>query len=67
MLFTLLKQHIPFLIFIVEPMMPYTDALDALFKTAYMHLIANSPIISKAAKFWCLVVPNLVQYSLVNS
>jgi len=31
-----------------------------------MHLVAMSPTVNKAAKLWCLSVPNLVQNVLVN-
>ena len=48
-------------------MMPSIDVLDALFKTVNLHFVANSHIINKVAKLWCLVVPNLVQNSSVNS
>jgi len=37
MLFNLLKQHKPLLVFVVEPMMPYIDVLVALFKTSNLH------------------------------
>jgi len=46
---------------------PYTDAWNVLFKIVNLHLIANSPIVNKGAKLWCLAVPNIVQNSLVNS
>jgi len=58
MLFNLLKQHNPLLVFIVEPMMPYTNALEVLFKNFNLHLVANSPIINKVVKLWCLTVQN---------
>ena len=48
-------------------MMPYNDALDILFKIVNLHLVANSPIINKATKLWCLAFLNLAQNSLVNS
>ena len=46
--------------------MLYTDASDVFFKSDNMHLVAMSPIINKVAKLWCLSIPNLVQYFLVN-
>jgi len=67
MLFNLLKQHKPLLVFIVGPMMSDIDALDSLFKKFNLHLVPNSPIINKVAKIWCLSISNLVQNSLVNS
>jgi len=48
-------------------MMSYIDALDVLFKSVNMHLVATFPIVDKAAKPWCLSVPNLVQNFLVNA
>jgi len=66
MLFNFFKLHTLIFVFIVEPMMSYTDALDVLFKYVNQHLVATSPIVSKAAKLCCLSVPNLVQYFLVN-
>jgi len=65
MLFNLLKLHKPLLVFLAEPMMSYNDALYVLFKYANMHLVATSPIVNKAAKFWSLSIPNLVQNFLV--
>jgi len=47
-------------------MMSYIDAFDVLFKSINMNLVATSPIVNKAAKLWCLSVPNLVQNFLVN-
>ena len=66
MLFILLKLHKPLLIFLAKPLMSYTDALDVIFKSINMHLVATSPIINKATKLWCLSVSNLVQNFLVN-
>jgi len=66
MLISLLKLHKPLLVFLAEPMMPYTDAFDILLKSVNMHLVATSPIINKVAKLWCLSVPNLVQNFFVN-
>jgi len=66
MLISLLKLHKPLLVFLVEPMIPYINAFDVLFKYVNMHLVATSPIINKVAKIWCLSVPNLVQNFLVN-
>jgi len=31
-----------------------------------MHLVATSPIVNKAAKLWCLLVPSIVHNFLVN-
>ena len=31
-----------------------------------MHLVTASPSVSKATKFWCLLIPNLVQKNFVN-
>jgi len=59
MLLTLLKLHKPFMVFLAEPMVPYTDAFEVLFKYVNMHLVATSPIVNKSAKLWCLSVPNL--------
>ena len=66
MLISLLKIHKLLLVFLAEPMMLYTDAFDLLFKSINMHLVGTSPIVNKAAKLWCLSVPNLVQNFLVN-
>lgn len=66
MLLSLLKLHKPLLVFLAEPMMPYTTAFDVLFKSVNMHLVTTSPIVNKVAKLWCLSVPNLVQNFLVN-
>ena len=66
MLISLLKLRKPLLIFLVEPMMLYTDVFDVLFKYVNMHLVAMSLIVNKTAKLWCLSVPNLVQNFLVN-
>ena len=60
MLINLLKLHKPLLVFLAEPMMSYTNAFGVLFKSVNMHLVATSPIVNKAAKLWCLSVPNLV-------
>jgi len=62
MLISLLKLHKPLLVFLVEPMIPYTDA----FKSISMHLVAMSPIVNKTVKFWYLSIPNLVKNFLVN-
>jgi len=66
MLISLLKLHKPFMVFLVEPMVSYTDAFEILFKYVNMHLVATSPIVNKVAKLWCLSVPNLVRNFLVN-
>jgi len=66
MLISLLKLHKPLLVFFAEPMIPYIDAFDVLLKFVNMHLVAMSLIVKKAAKLWCLSVPNLVQNFLVN-
>jgi len=66
MLFNLLKLHKFVLVFLVEPMMSYTNSLDVLFKSINLYLVATSPIVNKASKLWCLPVPNLVQKILVN-
>jgi len=66
MLFHLLKRHKPLLVFSVEPMMSYIDALHVLFKFVNLHLVATSLIVNKATKLWFLLVPNLVQNFLVN-
>jgi len=66
MLISLLKLHKPLLVFLVEPMVSYTDAFEFLFKPVNMHLVATSPILNKVVKLWCLSVPNLVQNFLVN-
>ena len=66
MLISLLKLHKSLLVFLVEPMMLYTDAFDVLFKYVNMHLMVMSNIANKVAKLWCLSVPNLVQNFLVN-
>ena len=66
MLISLLKLRKPLLIFLVEPMMLYTDVFDVLFKYVNMHLVATSPIVNKTAKLWCLSILNLVQNFLVN-
>jgi len=66
MLISLLKLHKPLLVFLAEPMMPYSDAFDVLFKSVNMHFVATSLIVNKAAKLWCLSVLNLVQNFLVN-
>jgi len=60
MLISLLKLHKPFLVFLAEPMMSYTDAFNVLFKSINMHLVATTSIVNKAAKLWCLSVPYLV-------
>ena len=65
MLISLLKQHKPLIIFLLEPMMSYIDAFNVLFKSVNMHLV-TSPIANKVVKLWCLSVPNLVQNFLVN-
>jgi len=52
MLTSLLKLHKPLLIFLVEPMMSYTDSFNVLFKSVNMHSMATSPIVNKAAKLW---------------
>jgi len=41
MLISLLKLQKPLLIFLVEPMMSYTDAFDILFEYVNMHLVAT--------------------------
>jgi len=56
MLISLLKIHKLLLVFLVAPMMSYTNAIDVLFKSVNMHLVATSPIVNKAAKLWCLSV-----------
>jgi len=66
MLITLLKLHKPLRVFLTEPMMPYTDAFDVLFKFVNMDFVAMFPIVNKVVKLWCLSVPNLVQNFLVN-
>jgi len=66
MLISLLKLHKPLLVFLVEPMVSYTDAFEVLFKSVNIHLLATSPIVNKADKLWCLSVPNLVRNFLVN-
>jgi len=66
MLISLLKLHKPLLVFLVEPMVSYTDAFEVILKSVNMHLVATSPIVNKSAKLWCLSVPNLVQNFLVN-
>jgi len=66
MLISLLKLHKPLLVFLVEPMMSYTNVFNVLFKSINMHLVTTSPIVNKVAKLWCLSVPNLVQNFLVN-
>ena len=66
MLISLLKLHKPLLVFLVEPMMLYTDSFGVLFKSVNMHLVATSPLVNKVSKPWCLLVPNLVQNFLVN-
>ena len=66
MLTSLLKLHKPLLVFLVEPMVSYTDAFEVLFKFVNMHLVATSPIVNKIPKLWCLSVPNLVQNFSVN-
>jgi len=66
MLISLLKLYKSLLIFLVEPMMSYTDAFDVLFKSVNMHWVATYPIVNKTAKLWCLSIPNLVQNFLVN-
>ena len=50
MLISLLKLHKPLMVFLVEPMMSYTNAFDVIFKSVNMHLVATSPIANKAAK-----------------
>jgi len=65
MLISLLKLHKPLLVFLDEPIMLYTDVFEVLFKSVNMYLVATSPIVNKAAKIWCLSVPNLVQNFLV--
>jgi len=50
MLISLLKLHKPLLVFLVEPMMSYTDTFDVLFKYVNMHLVATSPIVNKVSK-----------------
>jgi len=67
MLFNLLKQHKLILVFITEPIVLYTNALDALFQTDDLHFVANSHIINKVAKLLYFAVPHLVQNFLVNS
>jgi len=67
MLFNLLKLHKSLLVFIVEPMMSYIDALDVIFKFVNIYLVVTSSIVDKAAKLWCLSVRNLVQNFLVNA
>jgi len=54
------------MVFLVEPMVSYTDAFEVLFKSFNMHLVATSPIVNKVAKLWCFSVPNLVRNFLVN-
>jgi len=66
MLFNLLKLHKLLLVFLVEPMTLYTDALDVLFKSINMSLVDTSRFVNKAAKLLCLSVPNIVQNFLVN-
>ena len=66
MLISLLKLHKPLMVFLVEPMMSYTNAFDVLLKYVNMHLVATSLIVNKVAKLWCLLVCNLVQNFLVN-
>ena len=60
MSFNLLKMHKPHLVFLVEPMMSYTDALNVLFKYVNMHLVVTSPIVNKTAKLWCLSVSQIL-------
>jgi len=62
MLFNLLKLHKSFLVFLGEPMMLYTDALNVLFKYVNLHLVAMYPIINKAIKLCWLLVLNLDQF-----
>jgi len=38
----------------------------SLFFLINLYLVATSLIINKASKLWCLPVPNLIQYFLVN-
>jgi len=66
MLISLLKLHKHLLVFLADSMVPYTDAFDVLFKFVNMHLVTTSHIVNKAAKLWCLSIPNLVQNFLVN-
>ena len=66
MLISLLKLHKPLLVFLAEPMVPYTDSVEVIFKSVNMHLVATSPIVNKVAKLWCLSVLNLVQNFFVN-
>jgi len=66
MLISLLKLHKPLLVFLVEPMMSYTNAFNVIFKFVNMHLVATSPIVNKVVKLWCLSVPNIVQNFLIN-
>jgi len=66
MLISLLKLHKLILVFLVEPMMLYSDAFNVLFKYVNMHLVATSPIVNKIDKLWCLSVPNIVTNFLVN-
>jgi len=66
MLISLLKLHKPLLVFLVEPMMSYTNVFDVLFKSVNMHLVDTSLIVNKGVKLWCLSVSNLVQDFLVN-
>jgi len=49
------------MVFLVEPMVSYTNAFEVLFKSVDMHLVATYPIVNKPAKLWCFSVPNLVQ------
>ena len=46
MLISLLKLRKPLLVFLAEPVTPYTDAFDVLFKSLNMHLVATCPIIN---------------------
>jgi len=66
MLISLLKLHKLLLVFLIEPMMLYTDSFDILFKSVNMHWVATSSIVNKVSKLWCLSGPNLVQNFLVS-
>ena len=66
MFISFLKLHKPLIVFLVEPMMSYTDAFNVLFKFFNMHLVTTSPIVNKVVELWCLSIPNHVENFLVN-